>query len=166
MSVIAGSRRNDLYRSVRYACFSLSWSSEVYALQDIYTPLRSLFSQNQICSDLRPLYVPLQGRSLLSPLPLPPLYCRHCRIDCLPEFPWAQVPLLAKDLISFENCSPQKLFKQFIDMPGQIDYDGKRFTVRMRKRATTPILLGIDKLNKEIIVPWLDNKPLRIIWTP
>jgi hypothetical protein len=51
-------------------------------------------------------------------------------------------------------------------MPGQIDYDGKRFTVRMRKRATTPILLGIDKLNKEIIVPWLDNKPLRIIWTP
>jgi transposase len=74
--------------------------------------------------------------------------------------------LLAKDLRRFENCSPQKLFKQFIDMPGQIDYDGKRFTVRMRKRATTPILLGIDKLNKEIIVPWLDNKPLRIIWTP
>jgi len=73
--------------------------------------------------------------------------------------------LLAKDLRRFENCSPQKLFKQFIDMPGQIDYDGKRFTVRIRKRATTPILLGVDKLNKEIFVPWLDHKPLRIIWT-
>lgn len=74
--------------------------------------------------------------------------------------------LLAKDLRRFENCSPQKLFKQFIDMPGQIDYDGNIFTVRIRKRATTPILLGIEKLNKEIIVPWLDHKPLRIIWTP
>lgn len=74
--------------------------------------------------------------------------------------------LLAKDLRRFENCSPQKLFKQFIDMPGQIDYDGNIFTVRIRKRATTPILLGIEKLNKESIVPWLDHKPLRIIWTP
>jgi hypothetical protein len=73
--------------------------------------------------------------------------------------------LLAKDLRRFGNCSPQKLFRQFIDMPGQIDYDGKRFTVRIRKRATTPILLGVDKLNKEIFVPWLDHKPLRIIWT-
>jgi len=80
--------------------------------------------------------------------------------------------LLAKDLRRFENCSPQKLFKQFIDMPGQIDYDGNIFMVRIRKRATTPVLLGIEKfekfekLNKEIIVPWLDHKPLRIIWTP
>lgn len=74
--------------------------------------------------------------------------------------------LLAKDLRRFENCSPQKLFNQFIDMPGQIDYDGNVFTVRIRKRATTPVLLGIEKLNKEIIVPWLDYKPLRIIWTP
>jgi len=74
--------------------------------------------------------------------------------------------LMAKDLRRFENCSPQKLFKQFIDMPGQIDYDGNIFTVRIRKRATTPVLLGIEKLNREIFVPWLDHKPLRIIWTP
>lgn len=73
--------------------------------------------------------------------------------------------LLARDLRRFENCSPQKLFKQFINTPGQIDYDGNIFTVRIRKRATTPILIGIDKFNRGLIVPWLDNKPLRIIWT-
>jgi len=28
------------------------------------------------------------------------------------------------------------------------------------------VLLGIEKLNREIFVPWLDHKPLRIIWTP
>jgi len=50
-------------------------------------------------------------------------------------------------------------------MPGRIEYDGKGFTVKIRKRAATPILLGVEKLNREIQVPWLGNKPLRIIWT-
>ena len=74
--------------------------------------------------------------------------------------------IFAKDLRRFEKCAPQKIFKQFIDMPGQIEYDGRVFTVKIRKRATTPLLLGIEKLNKEILVPWLDHKPLRIVWTP
>ena len=74
--------------------------------------------------------------------------------------------LFAKDLRRFENCRAQKIFKQFVDMPGQIEYDGKAFTVKIRKRATTPILLGVEKVNKKIFVPWLDHSPLRIIWTP
>jgi len=37
--------------------------------------------------------------------------------------------------------------------------------VKIRKRAATPILLGVEKLNREIQIPWLGNKPLRIIWT-
>lgn len=74
--------------------------------------------------------------------------------------------LFAKDLRRFEKCTPQKIFKQFIDMPGQVVYDGKSFTVKIRKRATTPILLGVEKLKKEIYVPWLNNKPLKIVWTP
>ncbi len=74
--------------------------------------------------------------------------------------------LLAKDLRRFEKCRAEKIFKHFVDMPGQIEYDGKTFTVKIRKRATTPILLGIEKLNKEIIVPWLDYRPLRIVWAP
>jgi len=74
--------------------------------------------------------------------------------------------LFAKDLRRFENCRAQKIFKQFVDMPGLIEYDGKAFTVKIRKRAATPILLGVEKLNKDIIVPWLDHSPVRIIWTP
>lgn len=73
--------------------------------------------------------------------------------------------LIAKDLRRFEKCRAKKVFKQFIDMPGQIIYDGKIFTVKIRKRASTPILLGVKKLNEEIIVPWLDNTPLKIVWT-
>lgn len=71
----------------------------------------------------------------------------------------------AKDLRGFDKCRAQTIFKQFVNMPGHIEYDGKRFTVKIRKRATTPILLGVEKFNREIQVPWLGNKPLRIVWT-
>jgi len=73
--------------------------------------------------------------------------------------------LFARDLRGFEKCRAQTIFKHFIDMPGRIEYDGKVFTVKIRKRAATPILLGVEKLNREILIPWLGNKPLRIIWT-
>lgn len=73
--------------------------------------------------------------------------------------------LFAKDLKRFENTRADKIFKQFIDMPGQIEYDGKSFTIKIRKRATTPILLGLEKLKNDIHIPWLNNIPLKIIWT-
>ena len=73
--------------------------------------------------------------------------------------------LFARDLRGFEKCRAQTIFKHFIDMPGRIEYDGKRFTVKIRKRAATPILLGVEKFNREMHIPWLGNKPLRIIWT-
>ena len=73
--------------------------------------------------------------------------------------------LFAKDLKRFEKCRAKTIFKSFINTPGQIEYDGTKFTVKIRKKATTPLLLGVEKLNKEIVVPWLANKSLRIIWT-
>lgn len=74
--------------------------------------------------------------------------------------------LFANDLRRFEQCSAQKIFKLFVDMPGYIEYDGNAFTVRIRKRATTPVLLQVKKLKTEISIPWLDHKPLRFVWTP
>jgi len=59
--------------------------------------------------------------------------------------------LFAKDLRRFENSRADKIFKQFIDTPGQIEYNGKSFTVKIRKRACTPILSGLEKLITESI---------------
>jgi transposase len=73
--------------------------------------------------------------------------------------------LFARDLKRFEDKQAPTIFRQFINMPGVVSYDGKNFTVRIRKRATTPILMGIDKLNREIQIPWLDNRMLKIVWT-
>ena len=71
----------------------------------------------------------------------------------------------ARDLPRFERCLAPEIFRDFINIPGKVKYDGKVFEVRMRKHSHTPILLGVEKLTKPIPVPWLDNRPLRIIWT-
>ena len=74
--------------------------------------------------------------------------------------------LFAKDLRRFEKQLAPSIFRKFVDMPGQIRYDGKSVPVTIRKRAATPVLLGVKKLNQDISVPWLGNRPLRIKWTP
>jgi len=57
------------------------------------------------------------------------------------------------------------IFKKFINVPGKVIYDGGKFLIKIRKRAHTPILKDVAKLQKPITVPWLDNKKLEIIWT-
>ena len=71
----------------------------------------------------------------------------------------------SRDLPRFEHERANTLFNRFIDMPGKISYDGNEFIVKIRKRAHTPILMGIRALMKGIPVPWLDGKKLRIEWT-
>ena len=45
------------------------------------------------------------------------------------------------------------------------EYDGNMFTVKIRKRAHTPILKSVDKLKDPFAVPWLDGKKIQIKWT-
>jgi hypothetical protein len=71
----------------------------------------------------------------------------------------------AQDLPRFERERANSIFRQFINMPGQVVYDGNNFTIKIRKRAHTPILLGVKKLQNGFTVPWLDNKLIKIEWT-
>ena len=73
--------------------------------------------------------------------------------------------IFAQDLRRFENCLAPKIFRNFVDTPGIVEYNGKEFVVKIRKRANTPILLSVEKLQAPIKIPWLGNRPLRIIWT-
>ncbi|GAF94640.1 unnamed protein product, partial [marine sediment metagenome] len=72
---------------------------------------------------------------------------------------------LAQDLPRFEKCQAKTIFKKFINFPGQMEFDGEKFVIKIRKRAHTPILLGVDKLTKPFEIPWLNNLPLEIQWT-
>jgi len=71
----------------------------------------------------------------------------------------------AQDLRRFEKALAPQLFKKFIDMPGRVVYNGHTFQIKIRKRAHTPILKEVKKLQGPIHVPWLDGKPVEIIWT-
>jgi transposase len=71
----------------------------------------------------------------------------------------------AHDLRRFENNLAPTIFRKFIDMPGRVVYDGNMITIKIRKRAYTPILKGIAKLNQIHKIPWLQNTQLKIEWT-
>ena len=74
--------------------------------------------------------------------------------------------VMAQDLRRFEKCLSPTIFRKFINMPGKISYDGENFKLKIRKRAHTPVLLGVEKLCNPISVPWLDGKSMIIEWLP
>ena len=71
----------------------------------------------------------------------------------------------AQDLRRFETNIAPTIFRKFIDMPGRIVYDGNKFSIKIRKRAHTPILKEVKKLQKPFQVPWLSGKTVEIVWT-
>ncbi len=71
----------------------------------------------------------------------------------------------AQDLPRFEKKLAPDLFRHFVDMPGRVRFDGRDFEVRIRKRAHTPILLGVKKLQEAIAIPWLKGRRLKITFT-
>jgi transposase len=72
----------------------------------------------------------------------------------------------ARDLPRFEKHRAPEIFRRFIDMPGRVRYNGRDFEIRIRKRAHTPILLGVEKLRNPVQVPWLGGRQLRLVYTP
>jgi transposase len=74
--------------------------------------------------------------------------------------------IFANDLRRFEDNLAPTVFKKFINMPGRVIFDGERFLIKIRKRAHSPILKGVEKINAPFRVPWLNNLTVEIIWTP
>ena len=73
--------------------------------------------------------------------------------------------IFAQDLPRFEKCRAKTIFRKFIDMSGRLDFDGKEFVLKIRKRAHTPVLLGVEKLTKPFEIPWVENAKFKIEWT-
>ena len=73
---------------------------------------------------------------------------------------------LAEDLPRFEKYLAPEIFRRFIDMPGLIRFDGHNFELHIRKRAHTPVLLGVKKLQAAMEIPWLDGRQIRISFGP
>ncbi|MBC8393901.1 MAG: transposase [Deltaproteobacteria bacterium] len=72
---------------------------------------------------------------------------------------------LAQDLPRFEKSLAPDIFRRFVDMPGRVRFDGRDFELRIRKRAHTPILLGVRQLQEAMEIPWLDGRQIKIAFT-
>jgi hypothetical protein len=64
----------------------------------------------------------------------------------------------------YERAKSRTLFRDFVDATAAVDISAEAVTVRFQKRAHNPLLLngGFDK--KQVKVPWLDNRPLRLVF--
>jgi hypothetical protein len=64
----------------------------------------------------------------------------------------------------YERAKSRTLFRDFVDATATVDISTEAITVRFQKRAHNPLLLsgGFDK--KQVKVPWLDNRALRLVF--
>jgi len=60
----------------------------------------------------------------------------------------------------YHNATPDTLQRRFLDTPGQIINHGDTITVRINRRAYSPVLRQAD-LPTATTVPWWDNRTLR-----
>ncbi len=51
------------------------------------------------------------------------------------------------------------------DVNETLVFDGNKFAIKIRKKAHTPVLKEVEKLQIPFEVPWLSGKTLEIIWT-
>jgi hypothetical protein len=67
---------------------------------------------------------------------------------------------LARRLKGFEQASPQKLFRKFVDTMGQVEIGEERVKVLLDRRAHNPLLKEAGLLGLTAPVPWLANRPV------
>lgn len=64
----------------------------------------------------------------------------------------------------YERAKSRTLFRDFVDATATVDISAKEIIVRFQKRAHNPLLLNGGFAEKQIKVPWLDNRALRLIF--
>lgn len=73
--------------------------------------------------------------------------------------------LLARDMKEFESCTSSEIFSKFINSPGKVVVDKNTVTVKIKKKAHTPVLKSHENFRKSWEVPWWNNKVLKYEWT-
>jgi hypothetical protein len=71
---------------------------------------------------------------------------------------------LRQRLPGYANVTPDTLQRRFLDTPGQIINNGDTITIRLNRRAYSPVLRHAD-LPTDTTVPWWDNRTLHYQFT-
>src|SRR4051812_38051157 len=67
---------------------------------------------------------------------------------------------LGRRLKGFEQASPQKLFRKFVDTTGGVQIEQDKIRVRLARRAHNPLLKEAGLVGLTPPVPWLANRPV------
>ena len=70
---------------------------------------------------------------------------------------------LAERLKGFAQAGPSKLFRKFVDTPGQIEITAEGILVRLNKRAHNPLLKEAGLTQPTRAVPWLGGRCVRLV---
>jgi len=64
----------------------------------------------------------------------------------------------------YETARSQTIFRDFVQATAQVSVSKKEMVVRFQKRAHNPLLLAAGFAKKDVKVPWLDNRTLRLVF--
>jgi transposase len=70
---------------------------------------------------------------------------------------------LAERLKGFAQAGPSRLFRKFVDTPGQIEITANGVIVRLNKRAHNPLLKEAGLTQPTRAVPWLGGRSVRLV---
>ena len=62
----------------------------------------------------------------------------------------------------YERAKSRHIFRDFVDATAQVSIEEHAIEVRFQKRAHNPLLLAADFAKRDVPIPWLGNKRLRL----
>jgi transposase len=70
---------------------------------------------------------------------------------------------LAERLKGFSRTGPSKLFRKFVDTPGNVEITQKEVIVRLGKQAHNPLLKEAGLTQPTRTVPWMGGRSVRVV---
>jgi hypothetical protein len=74
--------------------------------------------------------------------------------------------LLARRLSRYENATPDRLWRHFLDATGTLHTTNDTLTVDLNIRTYHPVLINAGLADQETPIPWLDGRRLRFRFPP
>jgi hypothetical protein len=74
--------------------------------------------------------------------------------------------LLARRLPRYENATPDRLWRHFLDATGTLHTSNDTLTIDLNIRTYHPVLIDAGLADQTTPIPWLDGRQLRFRFPP
>ena len=71
--------------------------------------------------------------------------------------------LMARRMRGYDDAQARQIFRDIVNMPGDVAITAREVTVRFHRRAHLPIVFASDPIDSPIAVPGWHGRSLRII---